>query len=1051
MKFRFAQTRFLVLAALSVGAVSTTFAQVPQEAEQPTERFWHRRLPDGARQILVLHGEPDGRAIADLFQVPVDGMQDRVWTREYASFEAAQKDLPAITANFQSTTGTLMREAGRAARTTEVAGSRLWTATQSWNADWEKRYAEWIRTSLTKDFYSRYGIATDCADVAYISRWIFARMNGLPAGNHLGGTAALFTQDSFRREWSALKPATEWHKDQRFRAAIRYLQDQTYTHTLLRDSYPVAVTLETLRPGGYHLRLHGTSGHTQVVRRIDPQADEPLLLTQSTLPVAVRDLFETGLWNSEVPKESDGGFLSMRWTERGPGGWTMRAASAMPGYSKEQYTAAFIDGRGYDEAILAHLHPDLDYRARIRDGMKTLKEQLTVRIGIVENGHAFCASHDCRPDSQAYDDWSTPSRDKALRELVTRLEELYLRMLRKQDAASKSIQDEWRKLLREEFATIEGKSYTVGAFAAAMRRGSASSDPRESVAKRWTLDVPSLAAFYEKSLTENLRTRESTILGQASACRPAATCAPGAAGWTRWNTYDLDETLRTLFREVDLYCAFSSVADCDAFRTALQAKSVAVAGLNLSLWEWLTRSLFLVSDPREDVAVRWGAGAEKLEARAWRNATNVMRSRDGLIYGSIQGVPRFGDIRSLRSFNMPVGDADRRWNAFDVESGYMAEVAKLEPGKVRVRVQNPAVGYIYTHVFEDAAFDGEGRVLLTWMADRVLLMQARPSGQLLIADFRDTTPLEYKQYTAGKDASAYDLVAPGRIVIQKSGGGVVMLDARENPLRETALSFPAGYAIGANIVETDTHLVNAGYQCTSPSDCRSVMLVVDKARGQVKAVNAFPGENLWMAFYPSTGGRKIIVRTFGQGGPVGHSLKVIELGPTFDLVQVRPLGAGTDVHIEDDRCSAESGIVAWSAASTLHVSRLTDEGLQELGVRSDEKRSLGICRGRVQFELQGGMQRIREASGTGSVWAEAPELQLGEQGYLERLVAGGEPSVYREFTDAQTPRTLMSLKVPVSTPSFMVWSLIRPKEASAAARDTVVHMGPSLLWIAPKN
>jgi hypothetical protein len=47
---------------------------------------------------------------------------------------------------------------------------------------------------------------------------------------------------------------------------------------------------------------------------------------------------------------------------------------------------------------------------------------------------------------------------------------------------------------------------------------------------------------------------------------------------------------------------------------------------------------------------------------------------------------------------------------------------------------------------------------------------------------------------------------------------VVLLDARENPMREMPLSFPAGYAMGANIAETETHLVNSGYHCAASTD-----------------------------------------------------------------------------------------------------------------------------------------------------------------------------------------------------------------------------------------
>ena len=58
----------------------------------------------------------------------------------------------------------------------------VWVSNNTWNDSWEKRYAEWIKSDVSRDIFlqGRYSIKTDCADAAYSLRAIFAYENKLP-------------------------------------------------------------------------------------------------------------------------------------------------------------------------------------------------------------------------------------------------------------------------------------------------------------------------------------------------------------------------------------------------------------------------------------------------------------------------------------------------------------------------------------------------------------------------------------------------------------------------------------------------------------------------------------------------------------------------------------------------------------------------------------------------------------------------------------------------------------------------------------------------------
>ena len=100
-----------------------------------------------------------------------------------------------------------------------VAGNgarSIWATAQEWNQDWENRYSQWVQNNRDPAFLSNHQIRTDCADVAIAYRWIFARINGLPAANTLAGTGRLITNESMNPAWTGLSTNQDWTRDQLF-------------------------------------------------------------------------------------------------------------------------------------------------------------------------------------------------------------------------------------------------------------------------------------------------------------------------------------------------------------------------------------------------------------------------------------------------------------------------------------------------------------------------------------------------------------------------------------------------------------------------------------------------------------------------------------------------------------------------------------------------------------------------------------------------------------------------------------------------------------------
>lgn len=358
-------------------------------------------------------------------------------------------------------------------------GSTLWAVSNQWDWSWELKFTEWVKAEIDPSWWRVHGLATDCADAILAARWVFARNNGLPMANRLGA-GNWFTQRSVKTEWETLPTAPEWFNDQKFLAALNYLMNFTFTHTLWKDSYPVAVNTSSILPGGYYLSLHGNTGHTQFVYKVGvATSDVPLTTLNSTVPRDKRDLMEF-LFLETSTTENRSGFVRMRWPV-----WTadqvdLVPPEQMPNFSREQYAANFVrhPHNNFWQEVFYRLDPAADYNRILLKIAKQLKDMFLARITVVDQGYKVCSASPCAKGSADYEAWSTPSRDERIYETITIFDQITSLTMPGSDV---------RAVLHQQVLNLNGYDYTVLDLMGSWRMQVYSSDPNDPPSVRWGL------------------------------------------------------------------------------------------------------------------------------------------------------------------------------------------------------------------------------------------------------------------------------------------------------------------------------------------------------------------------------------------------------------------------------------------------------------------------------------------------------------------------------------------------------------------------------------
>lgn len=282
-------------------------------------------------------------------------------------------------------------------------GDRRWTITD------EHDFGRWVEANVTEDFFIRYKIPIDCADVPYAIRWVYARIAHLPA--------AATTKDGllighWSTRWGHLPTHPVWHKDQRFRAALLHLLSETTTRTFPLDTYPIRIDRDSVTPG---TAFFITESHSGVVGRVilDGSQVHPLQTWESTVPAKIQKINQRSFLSTRPESTTHSGLVKFRWPVLQKGQWNYLPVHQHPFYSLEQYTSSFYEGYAdYVEAVAKKIDPfPYDPWEKMERMISTITSYLQERVPIVLEGYKRCSRGACKEGSDLWEIHSTPGRD----------------------------------------------------------------------------------------------------------------------------------------------------------------------------------------------------------------------------------------------------------------------------------------------------------------------------------------------------------------------------------------------------------------------------------------------------------------------------------------------------------------------------------------------------------------------------------------------------------------------------------------------------------------
>jgi hypothetical protein len=427
------------------------------------------------------------------------------------------------------------------------AAKPLWIAKKnSWSAADETAYSEWF-AQQTVDFDTDTGLVADCADMGLLFRWVYARNNLLPVANTLDGSGKIFGQFSSSAEWDALPTDPDWKKDERFKAALRYLFDNTYTWSIVGDIYPTQMNPSYVRPGSMFMIIRSHGGHTQTIHEVDSQkgittfwGNEPAAekIDQSGIIIEFQNKEKFGRWRTPALTTTSTGTV-----------WELTASNKMPGFSMEQYQQGFLNPEemiDWDDARLGIHETDDDRLAVLLNGFV---EGIEERLMITAQSEAFCFLVKCAADSDDYSNYSSFARDSRLKSEQVDMAKL-IQKLGPADAGVLQLNAELSKY----GLLIQGTTLTYTDLVQDPTRLAAFvSDPHATFAARWGLNLTNpdpTIQFYAlaEDLIFFLGARSGMVDEGYLRCEHG--CDPKSPSIKVVNTGRLDGGIRAVFTEV---------------------------------------------------------------------------------------------------------------------------------------------------------------------------------------------------------------------------------------------------------------------------------------------------------------------------------------------------------------------------------------------------------------------------------------------------------------------------------------------------------------------
>ncbi|MCX7012752.1 MAG: PQQ-binding-like beta-propeller repeat protein [Candidatus Sumerlaeota bacterium] len=335
--------------------------------------------------------------------------------------------------------------------------------------------------NVDADFFVRLNMVTDCADVPYLIRWIFARIYLLPQGAH-DRFGNIF--GSWCTDFAGEPRNPDWRKDSRFFRALERVAEMVQCRAYPFDTYPIQILPDAgfLRPG----TVVNDENHSRIITEIDRKSFFPIIYSASTLPPAVRRLTVEMLNRDCEFDASDGyGIVNWNWYRRDPATreWAPVPDPQMPGYSLEQFD---MINKIQEEHLCLYLQDVYGYK--VNDPNQALQEMtadlfsaIQTRIEVVDKAQAFYGGHSGMTGdthSDAYDFFSTNQRDARIRNKYLNLDQFVQRRYFAEDDLNDF-------LGQNKFVLTSGMEVTLLELGYAVRHHLMSAEPWDSIPKRW--------------------------------------------------------------------------------------------------------------------------------------------------------------------------------------------------------------------------------------------------------------------------------------------------------------------------------------------------------------------------------------------------------------------------------------------------------------------------------------------------------------------------------------------------------------------------------------
>ncbi len=427
----------------------------------------------------------------------------------------------------------------------------LWIPVKnSWTLADENNFGDWYKNNASPTMTRGGGLAFDCADFGLLSRWIYAHDNKLPVANTLAGSGKLLGHFSESRLWSSLPTDPDWKKDERFKAAMKFLFDSTYTHSIFGDLYPIKINKDFVTPGSIILTLRsGDTGHTQVIFGVGRQpycSAECISVLYGNEPE--RDYAYLTQADIERHVEKAGGFLRWRWPQFKAGRWQLTAKSSMPGYSLEQYQHPEMSYDEYSNYIMESLGFKIPPLNKAYSIATSLAADLNARLNSTTAGALYCYYHFCDPAGKLYDDYSTPNKDQRFREKRDQLLRLVSTLTADEKTRLKTNFNYPLFIGGTDLPPLSDYIFNINGISDKM-----SSDPSVSFEKRWGLEklsTPGSAYVKLTFLTYAWQFRTLSVESAVTLCWKDGNliCNPKSPEILKLSTADVDPSIRDIVK-----------------------------------------------------------------------------------------------------------------------------------------------------------------------------------------------------------------------------------------------------------------------------------------------------------------------------------------------------------------------------------------------------------------------------------------------------------------------------------------------------------------------